>query len=292
MAYKYLEPIFGERPKDVRIVDMCIFVDENFPKLVKEHNQQLEDTIVKYLYWIINSLAKTNQFFNRWEDYEDFSLFLAAQVFQICRQRLQNQGKIIRGKEVLPVKSCLNYIKSILYPYKVQYQQSNYSEVLHGVNIENPDQLQENLREEVRQQYRPDLGEIIHDLVTELPEKTYFMLEHQSPYKTDPTMIKRIYLSCMLTLIENITLKKKEDEIIDPKNYAKLYEKDRKKQVVILWHLPEHMEGYIRFLVYRIKRIISNELGTWRDKMNLSDEVVDSIIETAFVNRDGEDGDD
>jgi len=46
----YVEPVF-KRPPDLKIVDMCIFVDENFEKLVQQpNNRTLEDTIVKYLY--------------------------------------------------------------------------------------------------------------------------------------------------------------------------------------------------------------------------------------------------
>ena len=47
------------------------------------------------------------------------------------------------------------------------------------------------------------------EIMESLPEKIYYMLEHQSPYRTDPVMIKRIYISCILTFNENITLKKK-----------------------------------------------------------------------------------
>ena len=51
------------------------------------------------------------------------------------------------------------------------------------------------------------------------------------------------------------------------------------------------MENYIALLVYKIKRIISNELHLWRNSSDLSDEVVDSIMQTAFVNRENDEGD-
>lgn len=289
------KPLFV-RPTDMKITDMCKFVDEHFEELVKNPNRELEDTIVKYLFFIIESLAKTARYFNNNEDYEDFSLFLTSEMFLIMRKRLEHKGEITsNGKEIVPIKSCLNYIRLILYPYKVQYQQSNYSDVLHDVNIADPQALQETMRENIRQQYRTDLTETIADLLESLPQKIYYMLEHQCPYRTDPTMLKRIYISCILTFNENITLKKKveitEDDSAD-RSAKKITDAfSRNKQSVILWHLPEHMENYIAFLVYKIKRIISNELHLWRNASDLSDEVVDSIMQTAFVNRATDEGD-
>ena len=57
------KPLFV-RPADMKITEMCQFVDENFAKLIKEPNRELEDTIVKYLFFIIESLAKTSRYFN------------------------------------------------------------------------------------------------------------------------------------------------------------------------------------------------------------------------------------
>lgn len=279
----YVEPVF-KRPPDLKIVDMCIFVDENFEKLVQQpNNRTLEDTIVKYLYWIIESLSRTHSFFTKQEDYNDFSLFLAGHIFSVMRNKLVDAGQVKRGKKVVPIKSCLNYIKNVLYPYKVQYQQSMYAGTLNRFAISNPEQLKDNFREEVRQQYRPDMETVINDVIDQLPKKVYYMLEHKCPYKTDPTMIKRIYLSCMLTFNENFTLKNK---IKSGKNSSKedaLKAYNKTSNNIILWHLPSHMEGYIRFMLYKIKRIITNEICSWRNSKDLSDEIVDSILETAFM---------
>ena len=171
------KPLFV-RPADMKITDMCKFVDENFERLIKEPDRELEDTIVKYLFFIIESLAKTLRYFNNSEDYEDFSLFLTSEMFLIMRKRIERAGEVTsNGKVIEPIKSCLNYIKMILYPYKVQYQQGNYSDVLHDVNIADPESLQETMRENVRQQYRPDLTDTIQEIMENAGE-----LEKRSPY--------------------------------------------------------------------------------------------------------------
>lgn len=279
----YVEPIF-RRPPDLKIVDMCIFVDNNFEKLIEDpNNRSLEDTIVKYLYWIIESLSRTHSFFTKQEDYNDFSLFLAGHIFSVMRNKLVNAGQVKRGKKIVPIKSCLNYIKNVLYPYKVQYQQSMYAGTLNRFAISNSEQLKDNFREEVRQQYRPDMETVINDVIDQLPKKVYYMLEHKCPYKTDPTMLKRIYLSCMLTFNENFTLKNKikVTKHTSKDDFIKAYNKS--SNTIVLWHLPSHMEGYIRFMLYKIKRIITNEICSWRNSKDLSDEIVDSILETAFM---------
>ncbi len=280
-----------ERPKKVKIVDMCIFVDKNFPVLMETHNQVLEDTIVKYIYFIIDSLAKKQHFFTEYRYYDDFALFLTAEIFCIMRKKWEHQGEISRGKEVVPIKSILNFVKSVIYPYKVQYEQNMYSCVIMPDMVSNSDALADNLREEVRQQYVKDLKEELDELLPQMPFKIKRSLYRICPYQRDPVMMKRIYISCVLTLIENVTLRETVEDKMNKKDLrndiARLLQAyDKNTHDVILWHLPNHMENYIRFLVYRIKRIMSNELKAGRTHSDLSDEIIDGIIKTGFTTYD------
>ena len=286
----YYKPAF-ERPKGMKITDMCIFVDKNFPILMEHPDAQLENQIVKYLYFITDSLAKKSHYFPRFEDYDEFSLFVASELFCNMRERWNRKGEQVRGKEIEPIKSILNYIKTVLYPYKVQFQQTMYSYVIN--DLKNPDELTEKMREEVRQQYREDLDTYIANLIKDIPNRVHHMFNKISPYKRDKVMMQNIYISAMLTFIDNITLNNKTRN----KLKRSLQNKDTRKIVdthikikdnVILWHLPPHMEGYIRILVYRIKKIISTELKSYRTPTDLTDEVVDTIRKTAFTTYDSD----
>ena len=50
--------------------------------------------------------------FNSFQDYDGYSFYAANRLFFALRKNLENQGKIIKGKEIRPIKSCLNYTKS------------------------------------------------------------------------------------------------------------------------------------------------------------------------------------
>ncbi len=284
------KPTF-ERPKGVRIVDMCIFIDKNFPVLMENHNQMLEDTIVKYLYLIIDSLAKKEHLFTEYGYYDDFALFLTSEIFCIMRKKWENQGKISRGREVVPIKSVLNFIKSVIYPYKVQFEQNIYSCIIMPEMVANSDELADDLRDQVRQQYIKDLKQQLDELIPEMPSKIKRSLDKICPYKRDPVMMRRIYISCILTLIENISIRGSADDKLTKNQLKKDIKKmleayDTNNHNVVLWKLPDHMENYIRFLVFRIKRIMSNELQGMRVHADISDEAIDAVIKTGFTTYD------
>lgn len=282
------EPSF-ERPKNLKIVDMCIYVDTNFEAFVKHPTQLEEDKLTKYIYWIVDSIAKKQHLFGKnYQYYDEFALFLTSEVFCIMRKKIQHKGEISRGREVIPIKSVLNFIKAVMYPYKVQFEQSMYSCVIWPDMVSDPDQLAENMREEVRQQYLNDLQEDLELFMEELPNRIWQQFTKICPYRRDPAMMKKIYMSVVLTLIENITLRTKVEE----KSQSRLYKNDVKRLLnmysknttnVILWHLPEHMENYIRFLTYKVKKIISNVISERRSRFDLTDDVLDDVIRTGFT---------
>ena len=99
----------------------------------------------------------------------------------------------------------------------------------------------------------------------------------------------------MLTFVKNITLPNKllnKIEVDSSTNTSnnqnkkiKYYNKYKPDEVV-LWHLPEHMNDYIQIWYRKAKRIITDEIADQRSRMNLTDEVVDSIMNTAFSTYD------
>ena len=282
------EPSFV-RPKDIKIVDMCIYVDENFAKFVKNPTQAEEDKLTKYIYWIIDSIAKKQHIFGKnYQYYDEFALFLTSEVFCIMRKKIQHAGEVSRGREVVPIKSILNFVKAVIYPYKVQFQQQMYSCIIMPEMVSDPEQLTENFREEVRQQYLKDLQEDLNLFMEELPNKIWQQFKKISPYRNDPAMMKKIYMSVVLTLIENVTLRTKVEKKVD----SRLYKNDVKRLLnmysknstnVVLWHLPEHMENYIRFLTYKVKRILSDFISERRSRFDLTDNVLDDVIKTGFT---------
>ena len=70
-------------------------------------------------------LARKKQFFQKSAQYDEYSIFAATKVFM----RLIDKRCYEDNPSMPLVKSCLNYIKKILYPYKVTWEQQNYSQL-------------------------------------------------------------------------------------------------------------------------------------------------------------------
>ena len=70
-------------------------------------------------------LARKKNYFNKAEHYDQFSLQAAGRVYR----RLLDKRCFTTPPALPPVKSCLNYIKHILYPFKVDYEQAAYSQL-------------------------------------------------------------------------------------------------------------------------------------------------------------------
>ena len=109
------------RDKKIRYVDMCIYVD----KYILDEDA---DTILIYNYLsaIALMLARKRKFFKTTEDYENFSTFMANIVYMRMttpRQFLSEDDP----RYLTPIKSCLNYMKQILYGRKCVFIAQEYN---------------------------------------------------------------------------------------------------------------------------------------------------------------------
>ena len=115
----------------LKYTDLCIYIDENIPKLAEPGKYpEIENKIYNYLWLLVKALAIKKCMFNNFEDYDGFATHSANRLFFALRKNYQNQGKTIKGKLIRPIKSCLNYTKALLYPMKVEYQNETFNEVI------------------------------------------------------------------------------------------------------------------------------------------------------------------
>ena len=84
---------------------MAIWIDEN--AYVEDVDQE---KLYQYIWHLCNILALKWRYFRVSSNYEEFAIFAANKVFE----RYIN-------KNLPRIKSSLNYIKKVLYPYKAQY---------------------------------------------------------------------------------------------------------------------------------------------------------------------------
>ena len=111
------------KPKDVTYTEMCIWIDHN------AYEENCDDELLyQYLYFIAIMLAHKAEYFNKVKDYEDFALYMASQTFYRLRNPKQFQTDGDGNPKMARVKSVLNYMKSTLYPRKVDFQQQYYAQ--------------------------------------------------------------------------------------------------------------------------------------------------------------------
>lgn len=120
-----------KKPADMKYTDMCIYIDENRKKLLNAGEYpEVENTIYNYLWLLVKALAIKKCMFNNFQDYDPYAFYAAHRLFYALRKNLINEGKVIKGKKIRPIKSILNYTKTLLYPMKIEYQNEAYREVI------------------------------------------------------------------------------------------------------------------------------------------------------------------
>ena len=118
-----------KKPNDLKYTDLCIYIDENVPKIINPGEfPEIENTVYNYLWLLVKALAIKKCMFTDFQDYDMYAFYSANRLFFALRKNQLNQGKTIKGKLIRPIKSCLNYTKALLYPMKIEYQRESSSE--------------------------------------------------------------------------------------------------------------------------------------------------------------------
>lgn len=278
------------RQHGLKYTTMAIYIDEHIHEVVEEgKHPEIESKIFEYLYHIIYALSYKAMFFKNFEDYDTFALMSASQLYMSMIKKFKNKGQIVRGKEVVPIKSCLNFIKSVLFPLKVNYQKENFVDILNPEVNQDTSILNENLRNKIQFQYRGGLKNSLIDMLKRLPKIAWNVILN-TPYKKDKVFCKKLYLSCILTFINNICIskkkrkklvKKKENDNLNLDLIIQAYKQN--DQEVLLWHISEDYKDYVLLLTRRIKELASKELEENIHAFDLDENIIDFIMNSSFA---------
>lgn len=148
-------------------------------------------------------LACKRRYFFNIEDYDDFALY--------CTSRLYNR---FTDKEKSKLKSSLNFIKNTLFFLKVDYQR-----LMFPVNYEyefekrkfNTDLYQQTYCDNLRRNYYlEDLDFFVDNfkLIFQIVKN----IINESPFSKDAAMKHNLYISTLLTLLNQLTLPKNFEE--------------------------------------------------------------------------------
>jgi hypothetical protein len=260
-----------KKPNHLKYTDLCVFIDQNVPKIVNPgENPELENLIYNYLWLLAKALAIKKCMFNDFSDYDGYAFYAANRLFFALRKNQLNQGKVIKGKLIRPIKSCLNYTKALLYPMKIEYQRETFKEIIEEEFVSNKfdsfaykEQLKGSARESsgVTRQFKIYLQETLCRnvrLIDKLLEK--------SPFRKGTPEYQNLKISILLSSIQIL------------KNNKKL---DVANQTIILWHLPKSMSNYTKILLKEFFTALKLEIMDCYKEADLSDFDLDNILDSA-----------
>lgn len=241
-----------QKPKDVTYTEMAIYIDNNI--YTKDFDAY---TIYQYIYHLIYMLAVKRCFFNKSQYYDDFSIVSASRVYMRMTDKRQFELDENGEPKLAKIKSVLNYIKSIMYPMKVAFEQEHYSQVVsEEVGDESPIKPSD-----VSLDSSSFISIEILDYLKDLPRviEKYLM---KIPRVRNSNEWLNIHTSCLLTLLNCFTLTRDKIESLENKEnitdgyIEKLYSSDD----VILFHLDKEKHDYIQVLTRELKNYIYKEL--------------------------------
>jgi hypothetical protein len=257
-----------KKPSNLKYTDMCIYVDENVPKIVNPgENPELENTIYNYLWLLVKALAIKKCMFKDFKDYDMYAFYSANRLFLALRKNQLNQGKTIKGKLIRPIKSCLNYTKALLYPMKIEYQRESFKEIIEEEFISTKfDAIA--YKEQLKSQARESSGVTVHfkEYVTAALERSDKLLNdvlQKSPFNSTTPEYHNLKISILLTSLQILKNKKKLNAA---------------PQSVILWHLPKSMASYMKVLLKEFFTALKLEVIDCYQVADLSDADLENIL--------------
>ena len=255
----------------MKYTDMCVYIDQNVPKIVNPgENPEIENTIYNYLWLLVKALAIKKCMFKKFEDYDMYAFYAATRLFTALRKNQLNQGKVIKGKLIRPIKSCLNYTKALLYPMKIEYQRENFREVIEEEFVSTKfDALA--YKEQLKNQAR-DSSEVLKTfksyVQSELKHSDRILdsILQKSPFNASTPEYQNLKISILLTSIYTLKNKKKL-------NMAGV-------QSAILWHLPKSMSNYTKILLKEFFMAIKQEIINCYQAADMSEDELEAILTT------------
>ena len=230
------------RPKDVTLTNMAQWVDSID---LSDYDQ---DKLVEYLYHLSLYNAQQLALYRDDDTYDDFALFCVSKLMV----RLTN-------KNIQPVKSVVNYIKTVLNPWYAEYVRcfccGSADLQLQDFDISDfADYLVDASSSYDYNAYEVgcfSISEAIRKHMLQLPRK-----KHSEEWSN-------IYLSCLLTLQDRLNAANTlcENSVVkDDTQLISRMIRSLKTRPPVLFHIPDEWSNYVSVIVNEIIHLLSAEL--------------------------------
>lgn len=261
-----------EKPANKRYVDLAIDIDNEFYSADVDYNK-----MYTYMYLLAYMLAAKQKYFNTQAEYEEFSSILAYSTYQ----RMMNKNRP-------PIKSVLNYMKSILYFRKCAYDVQKQQRIIDP-KFDDWDPV--SYTESRKSSYEVSVGsDKLFEGVTQTLKDVPRIIKKNIPkvFKGDKVEYENIYISCLLSMINKVTLPVVYDDKLQSKlessptfDEVKYYKKYLDNDI-ILWHLPESFEVVVMTIINKVNNIIVNEINDLSDDIKISEVEFNGVMTSGF----------
>ena len=275
------------RPQNVRVVDMCKYIDDTVYK--KELSESEKDKIYLYLYHIIYSLCAWHKYFQFEQDGDDFAASLAENIYF----RLLDERQFGENPQLEPIRNCLNYIKSIMGVRIIAWQKDHkFIEVLEDYhrstefeygNFIDTFLYREEIRDNLSGCDRDKIAKLVFSEIEDLP-KLIDKVCKLTQFRGDASIRRNLYISCALSFLNYVTLSNKDLEKLEGSNesyYESFITRCRLRNIddtIILWHLDKGMESMVKVLLNRVKIMFANKLHEITINYSWSDKYIDHLL--------------
>lgn len=260
--------IMWRKPDNLKYTDLCIYIDAHSAELVDaDVNDEVPNLIYNYIYLLVKALAIKKRMFENFNDYDGYALQSANRLFFALKKSYMNEGKVIKGKTIKPIKSILNYTKALLHPMKLEYLNTQYNiktRASEAAKQFDSFTYKQTLKERVWESQRNT--EKFKDSVIELFyefNKTLDIVLKRSPFRQNSPEYKKIKISILLNCLQN--LKDKNGINADP-------------VTVKVWKLPKSMNNYIRVFITELGTSLKHEIMSFYNDLQLEDKILDYLI--------------
>ena len=257
--------IYKKDPK-IKYTDMCKYIDDHI--YTDDYDVEL---VYQYLCLIIYMLSYKAKYFKTSRDYENFSLYMATHIYK----RLTNPKQFQMDEDGKPklekIKSVLNYIKKTINPIRIDYQQEFYDQSINYIDEKDIAYYEQfSLATKLSQQTSYESSKAFTDCFENISDTIKRFLLQNTPFKKDSNMFNNLYLTCLLSFLNSITLPVTEINRINAlatdfkkvKALEKIYEEQsRAENQIILFHVSEKFRDYVVVLMRRLKSIIAKDLS-------------------------------
>lgn len=283
-----------KKPEDVSYTDMCVYIDRTIKR--GDITEEEASLIYEYLFHIIYMLAINQRYFHKEEYYNEFAILTAGDVFnRLVMNPKLNEYNEDGTPKLDKIKSCLNYIKAILHGRKIAYEQSNYSQKFIDI-------------EQIDSDFMPVTTAYAYtrestDFTLNLHLNIYFesisktiksYLKHNSPYRKDKLLMKNIYMSCLLSILNSLTFTASDVQNMKMKYVSsdaktryidKIYARNR-NNCITLYHLSSKYRNYITVLVRQLFTLMGKDIQEMcHSNINIPEDVLMSISLSEVLKR-------